>query len=81
MECVSSSNYQTVTLIGSDGKKYAYHGEVQIDPEFPPKVVDIAVSQPKPLPPGASWAEEVSPEHQTGKTDVQKAVEKGFNGG
>lgn len=49
--------YQTVTLKLADGREVSYTGRAQIiaDAANPPRVVDIMVSEPKPLPAGVAW--------------------------
>jgi len=47
--------YQTVTLVLADGRKVVYSGPANIDPSYPPKVVEILISRPRPLPDGMTW--------------------------
>ena len=49
------SDYQTVTLVLSDGRRVTYTGRAQIGVDESVKVVDIIVSVPKPLPSGMTW--------------------------
>lgn len=50
-----SDTIQTVTLVLADGRRVTYSGRVQLDPLPLPRVVEIIVSRPVPLPAGAAW--------------------------
>ncbi len=49
--------YQVVTLVLADGRRCTYTGRVQLDPvlEPEPKLVEILLSRPLPLPAGCSF--------------------------
>jgi ribulose bisphosphate carboxylase small subunit len=39
----------------NDGRKVTYTGKAQIDPDNVPRVVEVIVTKPEPLPEGMSW--------------------------
>lgn len=49
------SEYQTVTLVLSDGRRLHYTGRAQIDAANPPQVTEILFSEGRPLPKGMSF--------------------------
>lgn len=57
-----TDHYQMVTLTFADGTKATYTGLAQIDTDSPPRVVDITVSKPTPLPAGMTWDTMTPPE-------------------
>jgi hypothetical protein len=46
---------QTPTLVTADGRRLTYTGRAHIDPADVPRVVDVLVGVPRPLPEGCSW--------------------------